>query len=207
MRGDVHVVERLEREDRRKNRAARKLIKKLYGRGRSEHAVVRSPQFSSSAFASDTTLICHQDTIQAQRRLFKARDADDKRAFFVGEVSREFDEPTCLVVAPRTAHATPQLAGCVVTKDTGARSKTSSVTVCVLEQSGRVGLSLANKTGDAVNVRKLHIQNGLTVFYADVMAHNAVTLSPPYTLGLDRKTFTDIQRLIARLAGFEFKPR
>jgi hypothetical protein len=205
-KGDVHVLDRLEKEDRRKEKAARKLIKKLSRRrGGASHAVVKSPQFHSMSFASATSLICHDETIQAQRRLFKARDAEDKRAFFVGEISRAFDEPTCLVLAPRTTDASPDLVGRAATKDTNAQSKPSTAAVCVLEQHGDQPLKVGGKTGAAVYVRKLHLHNGLTVFYADLLPEGQPALSPPYALGLDRKTLADLQNLLARLLGFELK--
>jgi len=205
-KGDVHVLERLEKEDRRKEKAARKLIKKLSRRRAGDsHAVVKSPQFHSMSFASATTLICHDDTIEAQRRLFKARDTEDRRAFFVGEISRAFDEPTCLVLAPRTPDATPELVGRAVTKDTNSRYKASTAAVYVLQQHGKEPLTLGGKTGDSVCVRKLHLHNGLTVFYADLVSEGSPAPSPPYALGLDRKTLKDIQSLLARLMGFQLQ--
>jgi hypothetical protein len=123
----------------------------------------------------------------------------------VGEISRAFDEPTCLVLAPRTPDASPDLVGRVATKDTNAQSKPSTAAVCVLEQHGNQPLTVGGKAGKAVYIRKLHLHNGLTVFYADVLPEGQPALSPPYALGLDRKTLSDLQNLLARLLGFELK--
>lgn len=203
-KGDVHVLERLENNDRRKAKITRKLIKKLYRkRGEASRTVVQSPNVHSLSFASATPLICHEDTIQAQRRLSRARDRNDKRAFFVGELSRSFEEPTCLVIAPRTEQSTEQLAACAVTKDPNTNFKTSSAKVCVLKQFGHTPLSLGNKKGDAIYIHKLHMQNGLTAFYTNVLSEGDAGASPPYSLGIDYQTFRELQNLLAHMLQLE----
>ena len=208
-RGDVHVLDRLEKSDRRAERATRLLIRKL-GRTRrnrkaAAHASVTSPSFHSLSFARETNLIYHEDVPAAKRRLSKARDSDGHRAFYVDELccSLDTEQPSGLMVMPRSQLASPEWIGKCITKDSHSRSTTSADSFVVLHAAGSTTIQGAGVTGNKVVVCKLHVSNGMTLFYARVIhdIDSASHTSSPLRLGLDRKTTTSMQHIVARLLG------
>ena len=189
-KGDVNVLKRLDKQDKRADRAARRLIRKLEKRKRSKpHAIVEPPEFPPGAFASEANFVTNDETAVAQRRLAKARDAEGHRAF-------------CLVVVPRSSLASPDLLCERVLKREPQSVKLSAHAVCALQTRDGHELSLGGRAATRVAVRKVHIENGLTVFY--VIPHDSAT-APPYTLGLDRRTYNGMQAKLARLLGAELR--
>lgn len=200
-KGDVNVLKRLDKQDKRADRAARRLIRKLEKRKRSKpHAIVEPPEFPPGAFASEANFVTNDETAVAQRRLAKARDAEGHRAFCVDEVGQE--DASVLVVVPRSSLASPDLLCERVLKREPQSVKLSAHAVCALQTRDGHELSLGGRAATRVAVRKVHIENGLTVFY--VIPHDSAT-APPYTLGLDRRTYNGMQAKLARLLGAELR--
>ena len=208
-RGDVHVLDRLEKSDRRADRATRLLIRKLgrtkRNRKTASHPTVTSPSFHATSFASETNLIYDEGVLAAKRRLIKARDSHGHRAFYVDELAGYLDaeEPRGLVVVPRSQLAAPEWVGKCITKDDHARSTTSADSVILLHATDNTTIYCAGVTGNKVNVCKLHVSNGMTLFYARVMHDTDASLHScnPWRLGLDKKTTVSMQHVVARLLG------
>lgn len=214
-KGDIHVLDRLEKSDRRADRAARCLIRKLArtkrnGKG-ANHPVVTSPSFHAMSFASETNLIFHEDMLLAKRRLSKARDSEDHRAFYVDELcggGLDPDEPGGLVVMPRSKEADHNLVAECITKNTRTLTKTSKDSITLLRATDNTTIQSADVTGNRVVVCKLHMNNGMTLFYAWVPrgADSSLSHAEPWRLGLDRKTTTSMQTVVARLIGAKLEP-
>ena len=208
-RGDVHVLDRLEKADRRADRAARRLMRKLArtkrNRKAASHPTVTSPFFDATSFASATNLIANGDVLVAKRRLAKARDTGGHRAFYVDELCGGLDpeQPCGLVVMPRSQDADPDLVGKCITQDCHTRTKTSTDFVTILHAADRTTIQSAGVTGNQVAVCKVHVDNGMTLFYAHLLQSTDVAPlhANPWRLGLDRETTTCIQTIVARLLG------
>ena len=213
--GDVHVLNRLEKADRRADRAARRLIRKLSHTKRNKKAAnyprVTSPHFHATSFASATNLIYHESMVIAKRRLNKARDTNGNRAFYVDELACDLDqdEPLGLVVMPRSETASPALVGSCITKDINAQTSVSTNSVTVLLPLGTTVLQNVGErvAGNSVALCKLHVSNGVTLFYAYVQNTSPTSQpsSDPWCLGLDRKTTKCIQGIVARMLGAKFE--
>lgn len=203
------MLDRLERADRRADRATRLLMRKLSRKRRNlkaaTHPTVTPPCFHAMSFASETNLIYHDDVLVAKRRLAKARDEDGHRAFYVSELCacEDTEEPRGLVVMPRSKLGAPGMVGKCITKDNSTRSTTSEDSVVILHSVDKTTVQNAGVTGSKVAVCKLHVSNGMTLFYARVIDDTDATLSAanPWRLGLDRKTTTTLQHVVVRLLG------
>lgn len=200
-KGDIDVLRRIEKQDKRADRASRLLIKKLSRKRRSppSYCMVESPKLHAMSFASATNFVAHEDTAMAQRRLVKARDDDGKRAFYVGEIGCENDEPMALLIVPKSKGASQSLACQRVLKQVPLSVKVSSQSVCVLQCCNNNELSLGGTQTSQVLLQKLHMDNGLSVFYA--LPFTKTSTSAPWSLGLDKSTYTEIQVKLARLLG------
>lgn len=204
-RGDVHVLKRIDKQDRRSDRVTRKLMRKLGRTRRNQKAasypVLCSPSFNSMSFASATNLIFREEMVVAKKRLMRARDSDGKRAFYVAEVFEVDDEPLNLLVIPRTSNATPRLCGQAVTKDPESNPRVSASTVTLLETSNAASFEIAGTPTLKLLVQKVHIQNGLSIFYGTSQELPTQTRADPWSLGLDSKTTIELQRVAAGLLG------
>lgn len=204
-KGDVHVLARMDRQDKRAERITRKLIRKLARTRRNQraadYAVLTPPAFHSMSFASATNLIPNDQTVVAKRRLVKSKDEDGKRAFYVGEIFEVDDEPLSLLVIPRTLSSTPDMCARAITKDSQAVARVSSCTVTLLESSGERNLQVAGHPTRTLLVQKVHVPNGLTLFYAGHETLATQTRSEPWSLGLDSRTTKELQKVAAGLLG------
>lgn len=203
MKGDTQVLQRLEKQDRKAERASRLLIKKLSRKRRNkacQSITLHRPPHCLS-FASGANFTKHAEMAVALRRLVKARDAEGRRAFFVEELGNDSDEPVTLIVLPKSAAASADLVAQRVTKLAHSVSKLSSSKVCVLEAANDTQASYGDKSFKAVFLQKLHIHNGITVFYATTSDTPANAASPPWSLGLDRHIYHVIQDKLARMLG------
>ncbi len=202
---DVHVLKRIDKQDRRADRATRKLMRKLARTQRNQrvanYPVLCSPSFNSMSFASATNLIFREEMVVAKKRLARARDSDGKRAFYVAEVFEVDNEPLNLLVIPRTSDATPQLCGQAATKDPESNPRVSTSTVTLLEASNAASFDVAGAPTLKLLVQKVHIENGLSIFYGTARALPTQTCSDPWSLGLDSRTTSELQRVAARLLG------
>ena len=203
--GDVDVLKRIERQDRRAEKASQLLIKKLSRKKRNQRlstAIVEAPTLPPMAFASATNFVMHEDTVVAQRRLVKARDEDGKRAFYVGEIGSSEDGAMALLVVPKSKGANADLLCERVLKRRPTNVKVSSQCVCVIQSCGNEKLFIHNETTTRALLRKVHIENGVSVFYVTPCANT--NDSPPWSLGLDKKTYTELQWKLSRLLGAKF---
>ena len=206
MKGDTQVLQRLEKQDRKAARASRLLIRKLSRKRKKKacHSITLRRTSHGLSFASGANFAKHAEMAVALRRLVKARDEEGYRAFFVEELGNDADEPVTLIVSPKSAAASADLVAQRVTKVPHSVSKLSSSKVCLLESADDAQASCGDKLSfKAVFLQKLHIHNGITVFYATT-SNNPVCAamgSPPWSLGLDRHTYHVIQDKLARMLG------
>lgn len=202
--GDVGVLKRIEEQDRRAAKASRLLIKKLSRKKRNRrltHGMVQAPVLPSMPFASATNFVANENMVVAQRRLVRARDEGGKRAFYVDEIASEDDDPTALLVIPKSAGASVQLLCERVLKRKPDDIKRSTRCVCVVQSCGTDTLKIHGKTTTRALLQKIHIENGLSVFY--VIPCENTRDSPPRCLGLDQKTYGSIQQKLVKLMGLQ----
>jgi len=205
MKGDVHVLRRIQQQDKKAEKASRLLIKKLSRKRRNQHkhSMLKSPHIHTLSFASEANFVKHNEMSVVLRRLVKARDDNDKRAFYVDELGCDMDEPLTLLVAPRSKDACEHLVAKRATKNNLSMAKCSSYKVCMLEACTGSNIQLGNNSSSQVIVQKLHMDNGVTLFYAYTPNTRVHDASPPWSLGLDRATFTQIQSKLVRMLGAE----
>ena len=204
-KGDVHVLKRIDKQDRRADRATRKLMRKLARTRRNQRAanypVLQAPNFNCMSFASATNLIFNEEMVVAKRRLIRAKDSNKKRAFYVAEVFEVDGEPLNLLVIPRTPNATPKLCGHAITKDPLSNPRVSDSIVTLLSASNASSFDVAGTQTLKLLLQKVHIQNGLSIFYGTPQALPTQTCSDPWSLGLDAATTKELQRVAAGLLG------
>ena len=204
MKGDVDVLRRIQKQDRKAAKASRVLMRKLSRKRRNhcKHSMLRLPHTHTLSFASEANFVRHEQMPVVLRRLAKARDDADNRAFYVDELGCYDDEPLTLLVAPRSKEACAHLVAKRATKNEAAVAKCSSYKVCALEACAGSDVQLGKNVSTQVILQKLHIDNGVTLFYAhtpDTTFQHQV--APPWSLGLDRATFTQIQSKLVRMLG------
>lgn len=210
VQGDVGILDRIRKADRRADRASQRLIKKLARTKRNkrlaQHVTVESPPFHGLSFANALDPIFKQDVVAAKRRLAKARDENGHRAFYVDELCCGSDDESVgmLVVMARSALASPSHACIAVTKDTRSQMKQSRGRVCILKQTGSVPLEFAGTIGNCVTLRMIHADAIPTLLYASV--HDSGDSSvrsqdQPRSLGLDRDTTDRLQSVVSRMLG------
>ena len=200
--GDIDVLKRINKQDKRADRAARILIKKLSSKQRNKklpYAIARRPTLPLLAFASETNFAAHEDVVVAQRRLVRARDENGKRAFYVCELGSTEDGAATLLVVPKSRGASTQLLCEQILKRKPTRVKTSDCCVRILESCGPQDLHINGAYATQIFLTKVHVENGITVFYA-LHCQNAAD-SPPWSLGLNKATYTEIQSKVAKLLG------
>lgn len=200
--GDVHVLKRIEKQDRRAEKVSQLLIRKLSRKKRNKRLsrlIVQSPKVYPLSFASATNFVLNEETVVAQRRLVKARDEDGKRAFYVGEIGCCEEGAMALLVVPKSKGASAELLCERVLKIKPNNVKMSSQCVCVIQACESYKLYIHGHTTTRALLRKLHIENGVSVFYVAPCTNTPD--SPPWCLGLDKKTYTEIQWKLAKLLG------
>jgi hypothetical protein len=201
--GDVNVLLRLEKQDRRADRASQKLIKKLAKTRKNRAAphieLVTPFNMSMNNFSTQPRLVTHRNTNCVQRRASRARGSDEKRAFFVAEALLGKDDDGVVVVVPRTQYGTLDFLAATISKQENPEYSVSSLSVVILQSD--TPLTLGPNTGRFVCVRKLCLGKDQIVFYASCI--DTATSTPPRTIGVDAKIYGKLQSTVARLAGWK----
>jgi len=209
MRGDVGVLKRIEKADRRADKASKRLIKKLARSsiGAPPCTTVRATTFLPSSFAPTLAKPnCGHASglVRVQRQIESARDSSGNRAFLVCELlATEDEEPEALLVIERSALAdTKLLERALASKEAASRHlplRVSHAQTKLLHCDDE-SLQVGTRATDCVYLSRLRIGEGGLIFYGRDSARGSSTLAPR-ALGLDAKTFQCAQRLAARLLG------
>lgn len=200
--GDVDVLERIERRDRRTNRYTRKLIRKLAKTKRnikasSNYQVCTRSVFHSIAFTGHVGNGHNNETIR--RRLLRARNAEGSRMFYVGDASETLDGPSVLVVAARTQVSSERAIARAVHKESTALPTSISAPVCLLMARTNETLALAGSEGVAISIRSVFLKQYGRVLYAECSA--CIPVGQPRVLGVDKSTFAALQVAVSRMIG------
>lgn len=203
MRGDVCAVARLERRDSRADKSAMKLKRKLDGKKRNQR-LTRNATWGRRAggvleFSNSTTPIADARTETSRAKLLSCRDSLGKRAFFVGDVLSGFEDVAALLVAPRSAEATPELIGREIAGEGGLQSGHN---VHLIQTESK--MYLGGREGSLLVLSKIHFPDGQSIFYV-ALGNAATPTSPPRSLGLDMDTHTRIVRGAATMLGVKLE--
>lgn len=199
MKGDTNVVERLERESFRSDRASRLIRKKLDKSKRNQKKqrtvpVAILPSWSSNFFADSSSFPSLSATITSRRRLLRVKDGI-QQAFYVGELVSGFEEVAALVVVCATEKSDSQRIADTCLKEDGTKFVVSDAVVHLFECD--IDVEICGETYKHVCIQKLHLQDGQTLFW--VVGRKDVPRSCPWELGLDSYCYKKFQAEAAKL--------
>lgn len=210
VQGDVGVLKRIEKADRRASKAACKIKRKLdrskKNRKHRGSIVQGTPApVLPIGFTSSSHIIAHGQLPRVRDRLLLATGEDERRLFYVSDIVINFEDIVALIVSCRSRQAH---VGALCDVISGVKSSTHNVSESgVLLFTTNDDIEMGDRTGRNVVVYKVHADNGMFVFYATVidetMAPHATRVSPPWGLGLDKPTFKRIQSEVARMTSVD----
>lgn len=189
--GDVHVLARIEKLDRRAAKAARHIQKKLAIRyrqiGPKNELAFSLVDRGSLKF---TTRVQLKETDVAHaflRRLARVKAADGKRAFYVDELCGHDDAPLAPVAICKEAGGGLTLACDAVRKGEDAAARVSKSTPLLKGQDGEQSATL----------RRIDLKGG-TFFLVERGESQG---AQPALLGLDSRMFEQAQKRAMRMLG------
>jgi len=201
MRGDVRALHRLQRADKRRERAAASLKRQLSHTKRNRRAsacVMHAAPvtFTVSDFDEQQrhtpSIIAQSDMLRKKTELAAKRDVHGKRMFYVADVPDGVDATCALVVSVRSAAADAD----TVQATLGAHATSPACRVALFSADSE--LVTGGCSGRTIVARKTH--TGTVPVYC-VCAAQAVPQQTPSQLGLRRADFEALQRATARLLG------
>ena len=206
VRGDVGAISRIERRDRKANKASLRLKKKLdrTKRNQSCHCVVDvtpAPE-TSGGYASSCPLLAHGRIPECRKKLMRLKDDQAMRMFSVSDIVHSFEDVVALIATPASEQTCIRFLCEAMAGEAGGEGYThhgGSVLLFSADEPLRTG----PHTGPHVVVQKLQTENGMFVFYAAASSDN--TFSPPRALGLDSNTYHRIQSEAARMMGVRIR--
>ena len=199
MKGDTTVVERLERESRRSDRASRLIRKKLDKSKRNQKkqrtvpwAIL--PCWTGNFFADSSSFPRLSATITSRRRLLRIKDGR-AHAFYVGELVSGFEEVAALIVACANQKSDSQRIADTCLKEAGTKCVVSEALVHLFECD--IDVDIGGNLYKHACIQKLHLQDGQTLFW--VVGSNTIPEGCPWELGLDSYCYKRFQIEAARL--------
>lgn len=190
MKGDLHVVQRIQKRDRRLSKVSNTLLKKLSKTSRNKaltYSTVRPHCYSSSDFARSCEMIIHQNTLASRRRLLRAKQSG-RRVLNVCDISHD-DDVIALIVSERSDCGVEKIAT-TATKTAGSLQSVSEARVCLFGDSS-----------SDYTLQKLHLDDGQQLFYVSRADRESSEYDSPWALGLDKLTFKLARRKVARMLG------
>ena len=210
VQGDIHVLTRIAKADRRASKAACKLKRKLdrskrNRKHRDEIVQGKPAPVLPIGFASSSHIIAHGQLPRVRDRLLNATGEDTRRLFYVSDIVSGFEDVVALIVSCRSKRAH---VGALCDTISGVNSSTHQVSESgVLLFTTDHDIAMGDRKGRNVVVYKVHASNGMFVFYATVLdetvAPHAPRTSPPWGLGLDKPTFRRIQSEVAKMTSVD----
>lgn len=209
MRGDVGVLKRLDRKQRRADRSsvrlARKLARTMRNKRRALFPTVHVPSATSAVFAS----VCDcgkSAAIKAVLRRCMRAKSDGVRCFVGSMWMDGLEQAGGVLVMPKVAEASPTALFRIASKgsldatgDVSSRLSQSRVLLCTAAASS-VPIDTGGSKGRALFVRRLDMPNGCAAFYATAEDEEQSGASPR-ALGLDMPTYLKLQETAVRLLG------
>lgn len=204
-KGDVHVLKRIDKADRRADKATKRLMLALAKTSRNNRkkvvpVAVTLPTWPALSFTDDTHIIPHADLNAVSRRLKRKKDGK-RRIFSTGEVLEGFETVTRLIVVPKQPCATVQTLAAVAAKDDGATFKISPNRVLLFytrNEDNRIITGQSRSTH--VFLRKVVLRGEHVVFYASAEDPSG-DCAPPRVMNLDSESYGRIQRSVAGMVG------
>lgn len=206
VRGDVGAISRIERRDKKANKASMRLKKKLDHTKRNQACprvvdVSVAPEISIG-YASSCSPLAHGNIPEFRKKLARLKDDQKVRMFSVSDIVRNFEDVVALIVTPASEQTRIRFLCDAMPGKEGGKGYThhgGSVLLFSADEPLRIG----PHTGPHVVVQKLQIENDMFVFYA--AATSDATFSPPRALGLDFNTYRRIQSEVARMIGVRIR--
>ena len=203
--GDVDVLKRIEKQDKKADKACRLLMKKLSRKKRGKRnfstdpITVRLTSFPSISFSSEAKFAYNEETATALRRIKKCKDDRGKRAFYVGEIGCIDEVPASFIVIPRNKEATIPLACQSALKQEGTVVQVMTNCVCVFESVTEDGILICDEYAQKIVVQKVRMQNGVAFFFA--ASGTGKLCSQPSCMGLTKSIFKQMQLTLVKLFG------
>ena len=204
-KGDVHVLKRIDKADRRADKATKRLMRALAKTNRNNRkkvvpVAVTLPTWPALSFTDDTHMIPHADLKAVSRRLKRKKDGK-RRIFSTGEVLEGFERVIRLIVVPRHPCANVQTLAAVAAKDDGAAFKISPNRVLLFYTQNEDNRILTGQSSSThVFLRKVVLRDEHVVFFAS--AEDTIgDCAPPRVMQLDKESYGRIQRSVAGMVG------
>lgn len=208
-KGDVHALNRIEKTDRRTDRAARRLVDALAktnrNKRRADSVAVTRPAWSALSFALGTHIMPTIDIKIARRRLHRTK-VGNRRVFLVGEVFEGLETVVSLLVVPKHACASAQALADAVCKEQNAQFRASASRVLLFcSDASSKEITTGSSSSTHVFLRKVTFSGSQSVFYASAEDSREDSASPR-ALHLDENTYGRIQKSVARMIGAQITP-
>ena len=194
MKGDVKVLQRIDRRDRRYEKAARGMKKRLMKTKRHARAetLVKAffPHMPSNQFSKNCELTQHPKIFASKRRLLRSK-VEGKREFNISEVVEDFEHPVALLVSSRVGGGAYRVAR-VAGKSDSQFAKISDAQVHMFDTPDQI-----------FALRKIHLQDGQYIFYVCkyVQAAGYDSFNAPWELGLDGLLYETLRKRAAFMEG------
>tara|TARA_B110001450_G_scaffold161085_1_gene150168 strand:- start:1611 stop:2237 length:627 start_codon:yes stop_codon:yes gene_type:complete len=202
--GDIHILKKIEKADRRANKAAKRvaaaLAKTSRNKRKSTPIAVMQPTWPALSFADEAHIITNPNMKAVSRRL-RRKKVGKHRVFSVGEVLEGLETVACLLVVPRQVCATIQELADSACKEEGAEFAVSESRVLLFHtRSSSEKVTTGGIESTHIFLRKVTLRGAHPVFYA--CAENLQgECSPPRALHLDKEAYGRIQRSVAGMVG------
>lgn len=201
-------MDRIEKRDRRRERASSKISKALEKKKRAPvrgTQSVRECSLPPMAFSPQSDIISHQNTAASMRRIYRKK-VGKKHVFYVGEILQGFEEVAALIVAPAEQTASPGVLAETMSsfsRDRSIKFTVSEARVPLLESAGPTPIETGLHRGSRVYVRKIHFEDGQFVFY--LTAEDAVDGAAPWALGIDAAIYKRLQTTACSMFGLRIE--
>lgn len=203
-KGDVHVLKRIDKADRRADKATKRLMNALARTKRNKRkaapTAVTRPTWPVLSFAEDTHIIPHPN-LQAVSRRLKRKKVDKRRIFSMGEILEGFETVVRLLVVPKLPCATTQTLAAVAAKDEAVTYAISPERVLLFYTRSKEDSILTGPSSSThVFLRKVILGGDHAVFYASAEEMRG-SMQPPRAFNLDKEVYGRIQRSVAAMVG------
>ena len=203
MKGDVSVLDRIEKRDNRHARLTNSLKRRLDRRNRGLKleqlpVIATGPTLVPVSYSENCNIVAHENLDTARQKLLLARGSAGKRTFLISDVVDGFEDVMALIVGFRRRDDMDMDMDLLCECLGGSRGSQRLSQSNVLLMRTEADLPEVGGASRNIVVYKMHVDNGMFVFYVS-MADDNVAASQPFSLGLDRSTYTRIQTETARM--------
>jgi hypothetical protein len=200
MRGDIHVLKRIQKQTRRQDAACAKIKRKLKQTD-GEPAYANREAFVAAFNTQVNLLRPHRGVSRARRRLRRARTLDGRRMFYVSEFGGCLDHGGVgVVVAPACNEATEKLALDTVLK-CERTPNCALFTKAVRLLKSKTVPQIFQKANSDVVCTVVKVGDDATLFFLCGHSPGLHSVQSADSFGLDEESFHSLQSTALNLLG------